>query len=330
MRRRSFITLLGGAAVAWPLAAHAQQPERMRRIGVLVALAEDDPESVARRAAFEQALQASGWAVGRNIRIEYRWAAFDVARTQKLAAELAAFAPDVILVSSNVVLAPMLQAAPATPIVFTQVIDPLGSGFVESMARPGGNVTGFTQFEYSLAGKWLELLKEIAPRVTRVAVLRRDSTRGPGIGQFAVIQAMAPMHAVELMPINAHDPTETKIRRIAAFAASPNGGLILTVGGTAFDRDVMIAAAAKNHLPAIYPYRYFAADGGLMSYGPDTIDQYRRAAGYVDRILKGEKPADLPVQAPTKCELIINLKTAKAMGLIVPETLLARADEVIE
>src|SRR5262245_5827861 len=328
MKRRDFITLLGGAA-AWPLAARAQQPERVRRIGVLVALAEDDPESVARRAAFEQALQASGWAVGRNIRIEYRWAAFDVARSQKLAAELAAFAPDVILVSSNVVLAPMLQAAPATPIVFTQVIDPLGSGLVESMARPGGNVTGFTQFEYSLAGKWLELLKEIAPRVTRVAVLR-DSTRGPGIGQFAVTQAMAPMHAVELLPINAHDPTETKIRRIAAFAASPNGGLIVTVGGTAFDGDVVIAAAAKNHLPAIYPYRYFAADGGLMSYGPDTIDQYRRAAGYVDRILKGEKPADLPVQAPTKYELVINLKTAKALGIEVPPSLLATADEVIE
>jgi putative tryptophan/tyrosine transport system substrate-binding protein len=329
VRRRDFITLLGGAAATWPFAALAQQAERVRRIGVLVALAEDDPESVARRAAFEQALQASGWTVGRNIRIEYRWAAFDAARTQKLAAELAAFAPDVILVSSNVVLAPMLQAAPSTPIVFTQVIDPLGSGFVESMARPGGNVTGFTQFEYSLAGKWLELLKEIAPRVTRVAVLR-DSTRGPGIGQFAVIQAMAPMHTVELTPINAHDPTETKIRRIAAFAASPNGGLILTVGGTAFDRDVMIAAAAKNHLPAIYPYRYFAADGGMMSYGPDTIDQYRRAAGYVDRILKGEKPADLPVQAPTKYELVINLRTAKALGLDVPATLLARADEVIE
>jgi putative tryptophan/tyrosine transport system substrate-binding protein len=329
MRRRAFISLLGGAAVAWPFAARAQQPERMRRIGVFIVLAEDDPESVARRGAFEQALQASGWTVGRNIRIEYRWAAIDAARTQKLAAELSELAPDVILVSSNVVLGPMLQAAPTTPIVFTQVIDPVGSGFVESMARPGGNVTGFTQFEYSLAGKWLELLKEIAPRVTRVAVLR-DSTRGPGIGQFAVIQAMARPHAVELTPINAHDPTETKIRRIADFAASPNGGLIVTVGGTAIGRDVVIAAAAKNHLPAIYPYRYFATDGGLMSYGPDTIDQYRRAAGYVGRILKGEKPADLPVQAPTRYQLVINLKTAKALGLEIPATLLASADEVIE
>jgi putative ABC transport system substrate-binding protein len=328
MKRREFITLLGCAA-AWPRAAVAQQVERIRRIGVFIVLAEDDPESVARRAAFEQALQASGWTVGHNIRIEYRWAAIDAARTQRLAAELSEFAPDVILVSSNVVLGPMLQAAPTTPIVFTQVIDPVGSGFVESMARPGGNVTGFTQFEYSLAGKWLELLKEVAPRITRVAVLR-DSTRGPGIGQFAVIQAMARPHAVELTPINAHDPTEAKIRRIADFAASPNGGLILTVGGTAIDRDVVIAAAAKNHLPAIYPYRYFATDGGLMSYGPDTIDQYRRAAGYVDRILKGEKPADLPVQAPTRYQLVINLKTAKALGLAVPPTLLATADEVIE
>jgi putative tryptophan/tyrosine transport system substrate-binding protein len=329
VKRREFITLLGGTAAAWPLAARAQQPERMRRVGVFIVLAEDDPESVARRAAFEQALQASGWTVGHNIRIEYRWAAIDAARTQKFAAELSEFAPDAILVSSNVVLGPMLQAAPRTPIVFTQVIDPVGSGFVESMARPGGNVTGFTQFEYSLAGKWLELLKEVAPHITRVAVLR-DSTRGPGIGQFAVIQAMARPHAVELTPINAHDPTESKIRRIADFAASPNGGLILTVGGTAIGRDVVIAAAAKNHLPAIYPYRYFATDGGLMSYGPDTIDQYRRAAGYVDRILKGEKPADLPVQAPTRYQLVINLKTAKALGLEIPATLLARADEVIE
>jgi putative ABC transport system substrate-binding protein len=328
LKRREFIKLLGGA-VACPLGARAQQPEQVRRIGVLGVLAEDDPETVARRAAFEQALQNLGWTAERNIRIEYRWAAMESARAQKSAAELAALLPEVILVSSNVVLEPMLEAAPTTPIVFTQVIDPLGSGFVESMARPGGNVTGFTQFEYSLAGKWLELLKEIAPRVTRVAVLR-DPTRGPGIGQFAVIQAMARPHAVELTPINAHDPIETKAKRIAAFAAVPNGGLIVTVGRTAFDRDVVIAAAIKNHLPSIYPYRYFAAGGGLMSYGPDTIEQYRRAAGYVDRILKGEKPADLPVQAPTKYNLVINLKTAKTLGLDVPPTLLATADEVIE
>jgi len=329
MRRREFITLLGGAAAAWPLAARAQQPERMRRIGVLSALLEDDPESVARRAVFEQALQALGWTAGRNLRIDYRWTGNDRAVIQKFATELVALAPDVILTSGNFIMAPMLQAARTIPIVFTQVIDPVGSGFVESMARPGGNVTGFTQFEYSLAGKWLELLKEIAPRVTRVAVLR-DPTRGPGIGQFAVIQAMAPTHAVELTPIDAVDPAESQARRIAAFATSPNGGLIVTVGGTANYRDVVIAAAAKNRLPAIYPRRYFAADGGLISYGPDTIEQYRRAAGYVDRILKGEKPSDLPVQAPTKYELVINLKTAKAVGLEVPPTLLARADEVIE
>jgi putative tryptophan/tyrosine transport system substrate-binding protein len=329
MRRREFIALLGGAAAAWPLAARAQQPESMRRLGVLSTLREDDPESVARRAVFEQALQALGWTVGRNLRIDYRWTGTDPDTIQKFAAELAALAPDVILASGNVVIAPMLRAARTTPIVLTQVIDPVGAGFVRSMARPGGNVTGFTVFEYSLAGKWLELLKEIAPAVKRVAVLR-DPTRGPGIGQFAVIQAMAPPHAVELTPIDTHDPLETQTREIAAFASVPNSGLIVTVGGTAVDRGVVIAAAAKNRLPAIYPRRYFAADGGLIAYGPDTIEQYRRAASYVDRILKGEKPADLPVQAPTKYELVINLKTAKALGLEVPATLLARADEVIE
>jgi len=327
--RRELLAALGGAAASWPLAARAQQPQRMRRLGVLSALLEDDPESVARRAVFEQALQALGWTAGRNLRIDYRWTGNDRAVIQKFATELVALAPDVILTSGNFIMAPMLQAARTIPIVFTQVIDPVGSGFVESMARPGGNVTGFTQFEYSLAGKWLELLKEIAPRVTRVAVLR-DPTRGPGIGQFAVIQAMAPTHAVELTPIDAVDPAESQARRIAAFATSPNGGLIVTVGGTANYRYVVIAAAAKNRLPAIYPRRYFAADGGLISYGPDTIEQYRRAAGYIDRILKGEKPGDLPVQAPTRYQLVINLKTAKALGLEVPPTLLARADEVIE
>jgi putative tryptophan/tyrosine transport system substrate-binding protein len=243
--------------------------------------------------------------------------------------ELAALAPDVILASGNVVIAPMVQAASTIPIVFTQVIDPVGSGFVESMAQPGGNVTGFTQFEYSLAGKWLELLKEIVPRVTRVAVVR-DPTRGPGIGQFAVIQAMAPQHAVELTPVDAHNPVESQAKRIAAFASAPNGGLIVTVGGTAVHRDVVIAAAAKNRLPAVYPYRYFATDGGLISYGPDTIEQYRRAAGYVDRILKGEKPADLPVVQSTNFEFVINLKTAKALGLTISRDLQLIADEVIE
>ena len=328
MRRREFITLLGGA-VAWPLAARAQQVERTRRVGVLSSLAEQDPESVARRTVFEQALQALSWSIGRNLLIDYRWSEGDPAASRKLAAELATLKPDVILVSGNVVIAPMMQAAPTIPIVFVQVIDPVGSGFVESMARPGGHVTGFTQFEYSLAGKWLELLKEVAPRVTRVALVR-DPTRGPGIGQFAVIQAMAAPHAVELTPINAADPVEAQAVRLAAFATSPNGGVIVTPGGTAVQRDVLITAATKNRLPAIYPYRYFAADGGLISYGPDTIAQYSRAAGYIGRILKGAKPADLPVQAPTKYELVINLKSAKALGLDMPASVLARADEVIE
>jgi ABC-type uncharacterized transport system substrate-binding protein len=329
MKRREFITLLGGAAASWPLAARAQQRERMRRIGVLSTLLEDDPESVARRPVFEQALQALGWTLGRDLQIDYRWTGTDPATIQKFAAELGALAPDVIVAVGNNVIAPILRVARTTPIVLTQVIDPVGAGFVRSMARPGGNVTGFTPFEYSLAGKWLELLKEIAPHVTRVGVLR-DPTRGHGIGQFAVIQAMAPPHAMELIPIDALDPVETQSRDIAAFASVANSGLIVTVGGTAVRRDVVITAAAKNHLPAIYPYRYFAADGGLISYGPDTIEQFRQAAGYIDRILKGEKPGDLPVQAPTKYELVINLKTARALGLMVPLPLLARADEVIE
>jgi|SoiMetStandDraft_5_1073268.scaffolds.fasta_scaffold02281_3 putative ABC transport system substrate-binding protein len=330
MKRREFIRFLGGAAVAWPLAASAQQSERVRRIGVLSALAEDDPESVTRRAAFEQALKTLGWTNGSNVRVDYRWAAANAERMRKHAAEVIALAPDVILTSSNIVLAPMIQATRTIPIVFVQVIDPVGSGFVESLAQPGGNVTGFTQFEYSLAGKWVELLKQIAPHVTRAAVIR-DPTRGPGIGQFAVVQAIAPSLGIELKPINANalDNSETE-RAIAAFARSPNGGLIVTVGGTAFNRDLIIALAAKHRLPAVYPYRYFASGGGLMSYGPDTIEQYRRAADYIDRILKGEKPADLPVQAPTKYELVINLKTAKALGLTVPPSVLARADEVIE
>jgi ABC-type uncharacterized transport system substrate-binding protein len=328
MQRRQFITLLGGAAAGWPLAARAQQSERVRRIGVLSALAEDDPESVTRRAAFEQALKALGWTNGGNVRVDYRWAAANAERMRKHAAEVIALAPDVILTSSNIVLAPMMQATRTIPIVFVQVIDPVGSGFVESLARPGGNVTGFTQFEYSLAGKWLELLKQIAPQVTRAAVIR-DPTRGPGIGQFAVVQAIAPSLGMELKPINTLDVSETE-RAIAAFARSPNGGLIVTVGGTAFTRDLIIALAAKHRLPAVYPYRYFVNGGGLMSYGPDTIEQYRRAAGYIDRILKGEKPADLPVQAPTKYELVINLKTAKALGLDIPPSVLARAAELIE
>jgi putative tryptophan/tyrosine transport system substrate-binding protein len=328
MRRRDFIRLLGNVAIAWPIAARAQQPERVRRIGMLYSLAEDDPESVVRRAAFEQALKEFGWINGGNLQIDCRWAGGDPELIRKFVAELVTSGPDVIVTSGSQPAGPMVRATRKIPIVFLQVIDPVGSGLIESMAQPGGNVTGFMQFEYSLAGKWLELLKELAPNLSRVAVLR-DATFGPGIGQFAVIQAMAPPHRVELSPINSGDPAEME-RGIAAIARTPNAGLVVTVGGTAVRRDLIVAAAAKHGLPAIFPYRYFASEGGLMSYGPDTIEPYRRAAGYVDRIFKGEKPANLPVQAPTKYQLAINLKTAKALGLTVPPSLLARADEVIE
>jgi putative tryptophan/tyrosine transport system substrate-binding protein len=327
MRRRDFLGIAVGAAAARPFAASAQQAEPMRRIGVLQILAENDPESVARHAAFEQALQAMGWSKGRNVRIDYRWAGGDSNRVRKHTAELVALVPDVILTSGSITVAPLLQATRTIPILFVQVVDPVGSGLVESLARPGGNATGFTLFEYSLSGKWPELLKEIAPRVNRAAVIR-DPSRGPGIGQFAVIQAVAPSLGMELRPITALDPAEIE-RALAVFANSANGGLIVTSGGTGFHRDLIIPLAARHRLP-VYPFRYYVADGGLVSYGPDTIDQFRRAAGYVDRILKGEKPADLPVQAPTRYELVINLKTAKTLGLDVPTSVLARADQVIE
>jgi putative ABC transport system substrate-binding protein len=328
MKRREFITLLGGAAAAWPIAARAQQPTRARRVGVLFSLAKDDPEVAVRRAAFEQALKGLGWINGGNLRIDYRWADGGEGLIRKFVAELVASAPEVIVTSGSRVVGPMVRATPDIPIVFLQVIDPVGSGFVESMAQPGGNVTGFMQFEYSLAGKWLEVLKELAPDLSRVAVLR-DATFGPGIGQFAVIQAIAPPHRVELSPINAGDPAEIE-RGIAAVARKANAGLVVTVGGTAVYRELIIAAAAKHRLPAIYPYPYFVREGGLISYGPDTVEPYERAAGYVDRIFRGEKPANLPVQAPTQYHLAINFKTAKALGLTVPPSLLSRADEVIE
>ena len=328
MQRREFIKLIGRAAAAWPLAARAQQPERVRRIGALYSLAEDDPESVVRRAAFEQALKGLGWIDGGNLRIDYRWARGDPELIRKFVAELVASAPDIIVTSTSQATGPMVRATLNIPIVFVQVMDPVGSGFVESMAHPGGNVTGFMQFEYSIAGKWLELLKELAPNLSRVAVLR-DATFGPGIGQFAVIQAMAPPHRVELSTINAGDPAEME-RGIAAIARTPNAGLVVTTGGTAVHREMIITLAARYRLPAVYSYPYFTTSGGLISYGPDTVEPYLRAASYVDRILKGEKPANLPVQAPTKYLLAINLKTAKALGLTVPPSLLARADEVIE
>jgi len=327
--RREFITLLGGTVAAWPLTARGQQPERIRRIGVLMNQAADDPEGQARLIAFVQALQQFGWTNGRNVRIDTRWAAGDVDRIRKYAAEFAALAPDVILATGSFGVGASLQATRAVPIVFVIVPDPVGAGFVDSLARPGGNATGFLQFEYAQSGKWLELLKQVAPGVMRVAVLR-DPALTAGIGQFGVIQSAAQSLGVEVSPVNVRDPGEIE-RGVAAFARSPNGGLILTGSALAtVHRKLIINLAARHKLPAVYVTRYFVMDGGLISYGIDYLDQYRQAAGYVDRILKGEKPADLPVQAPTKYELVINLKTAKALGIDVPPTLLARADEVIE
>jgi len=327
VKRREFIMLLGGAAAAWPLAAHAQ--ERLRRIGVLMNLASDDPEGQDRVAAFMQGLQESGWAVGRNVRVDYRWGAGDTNLFRKYAVELVALAPDVILSASGSALPFLLEATRSIPIVFAQTADPVGSGFVASLAKPGGNATGFTQIDFGMTGKWLELLKQIAPNITRAAVIR-DARDPAGLGQWGAIHAVAPSLGVEVSPINAHDANEMQ-RAITAFARSPNGGLVVTASApTAVHRETITALAARHRLPAVYPFRYHITVGGLISYGPDPIDQYRRAAGYVDRILKGEKPADLPVQAPTKYELVINLKTAKALGLTVPDNLLARADEVIE
>jgi putative ABC transport system substrate-binding protein len=329
MRRRVFLTLLGGAAAALPLAVRAQQPDRMRRIGVLMNSAADDPESQVRLAAFVQELQRLGWITDRNVQIEARWRAADVSTLARHATELAALAPDAILAGVGGTVAPLLQATRTVPIVFAQSIDPVGTGFVASLARPGGNVTGFTQFEYSLAGKWPELLKEVAPRVGRAAILREPSTSA-GIGQWAVVQAAAQSLGMELSPIAVREAGEIE-RGVSEFARGSNGGLIVVVGASASNhRQLIIAQAARHRLPAVYPSRHFVVGGGLISYGPDVVGQYRRAAGYVDRILKGEKPAELPVQAPTKYELVINLKTAKALGLDVPPTLLARADEVIE
>jgi putative ABC transport system substrate-binding protein len=329
MRRREFILALGGAAAVWPLAARAQQPERVRRIGILLPAAANDAEFQIWVGAFLQALAQLGWTDGRNVRIDIRWATTNAADIRRHAAELAALAPDVILASGTSTVGPMLQATRAVPIVFPTVVDPVGAGFVDSLARPGGNATGFLLFEYSISGKWLELLKQIAPGVTRVGVLR-DPATPTGIGQFGVIQAVAPSLRVEVSPLNVRDAGEIE-RGVAAFVRSSNGGLILTGGNRAIlHRDLIITLAARYKLPAVYADRFFVAAGGLISYGPDRIDQYRQAAGYVDRILKGEKPADLPVQAPTKYETVINLKTAKALGLTVPQSVLARADEVIE
>jgi putative tryptophan/tyrosine transport system substrate-binding protein len=329
MRRREFISLLGGAAVIWPLGVRAQQRERMRRVGVFTPGAADDPEHQARNAAFLQGLGELGWIVGRNVRIEYRWGAGDYERFRAMAAELVALAPDVILAQGSSTVTALQKTSSTVPIVFANVTDPVGSSLVASLARPGGNATGFVTTEFGFSGKWLELLKELAPRVTRVAVLRSSAVASQ-IGLFGGIQSVAPSLGVELRPINTGDAGEIE-RAVAAFAGKPNGGLIAASGsGVLLHRELIVALAARHRLPAVYPYRSHVMSGGLACYGPDSVDQFRRAAQYVDRILRGEKPADLPVQAPTKYELLINLKTAKALGLAVPPTLLARADEVIE
>jgi putative tryptophan/tyrosine transport system substrate-binding protein len=328
MRRREFITLLGGT-VAWPLAARAQQQSgSMRQVGVLMTGVESDPEQRTRLTAFLYGLHQLGWSDGRNVRIDIRWSV-DADRNRR-AQELVALKPDVIVAAQSASVAALQQITHTVPIVFANVVDPVGAGFVASLARPGGNTTGFSAFEYSLSGKWLELLKEIAPSITRAAILR-DPALAAGIGQFAAIQALAPPSiAVELTPINARDPAEIE-RGITAFARERNGGLIITASQSALDyRNLIISLASRHFLPNVYPFRYYAANGGLASYGPDPIDPFKHASEYVDRILKGENAADLPVQAPTKYELVINLKTAKAFGLEVPPQLLARADEVIE
>jgi putative ABC transport system substrate-binding protein len=329
MRRRDFITLIGGAAATWPLAAHAQQPEPMRRIGVLMNRAADDTEGQAGVTAFQHVLQQLGWSDGRNVRSDIRWSHNDVDLDRKYAAELVTLAPDVLLAAGTLSVTALQRATHTLPIVFVGVSDPVGAGVVDSLARPGGNVTGFMIFEYSMSGKWLELLKQIAPSVTRAAVLR-DAVNPAGIAQFGAIQATAQSLGMEVNPVSIRDAGEIE-RAVAAFARSANGGLIVTPSaGTSVHQNLIIALAARHKLPAVYAFRANVRGGGLISYGPDLVGQYRPAAGYVDRILKGEKPTDLPVQAPTKFELVVNLKAANALGLTIPPTVLARADEVIE
>jgi putative ABC transport system substrate-binding protein len=330
VKRRTFIAGLGGAAVVGPRGAWGQQGERVRRVGIIVPAAADDAEFGVRVTAFRQGLEQSGWNIGRNVHLDTRWATTNATEIRKHVAELVALSPDVILAHGSAVVGTLLQATRTVPIVFPVLPDPVGAGFVDSIARPGGNVTGFMSYEYSLSGKWLELLKQVAPGVTRAAVLRNSATPS-GMAQFGVIQAMGPSLSVEVTALNMRNAGEIE-SAVAAFARSPNGGLIATSGGgvATAQRDLIVALAARHKLPAVYFERIFAVAGGLISYGPDYVDQYRRAAAYVDRILKGEKPAGLPVQAPTRYELVINLKTARALGITVPATLLARADEVIE
>jgi putative ABC transport system substrate-binding protein len=329
LKRREFITLVGGAAMTWPLAARTQQPARMRRIGMLMPFAADDPEALARVTVFAQGLQELGWTIGQNVRVDYRWSAADPNRMRSLAAELVALAPDVILANGSAALEALQQATRSIPIVFLAVVDPVGAGYIATLAHPGGNATGFTLFEYGISGKWMEVLKEIAPNVRRAAVLREPALAS-AIGQFAVIQSAASSLGVEISPVDMRDAADIE-SAVAALARGSNGGIIVPTSALAVaHRDLIIALAARYRLPAVYALRLFVSGGGLISYGPDIVDPYRHAAGYVDRILKGEKPADLPVQAPVKYETVINLKAARALGLDVPPTLLARADEVIE
>ena len=328
MRRRDFLGIVSGAAIALPRAVQAQQPERVRYIGMINTLGSEDPETQARIAVFEQALEQLGWVVGRNLKIEIRQIGGDIDHGRRDAAELVALAPDVIVAIGSVAIAPLQQATRTIPLVFVNAPDPVGAGFVQSMAKPGGNITGFSNFEYSMSGKWADLLKQIAPNVTRALVVR-DPTSAAGIGQFAAVRSVAQNLGVELTPGDPRDLDEIE-KNVAAFARSGNGGMIVTSGGTGSRRKLLIGLASRHKLPTVYPYRYYAVDGGLMSYGSNTLDPLRRAAGYVDRILKGEKPADMPVQAPTKYELVINLKTAQALGLTISPSLLANADEVIE
>ncbi|MGA7209570.1 MAG: ABC transporter substrate-binding protein [Pseudolabrys sp.] len=328
MRRREFLGVLAGAVAVLPRVARAQQGKRVRRVGVLMPFTANDPEAQARNALFEQSLRELGWMVGRDLQIDYRWPGGEAASIRRDAAELVALAPDVIMTVGSLTMGPMQQATQTIPIVFVNLADPVGAGFVQSLARPGGNATGFTNYEYSMSGKWVELLKQIAPNVKRVAILR-DPTSAAGIGQFSAIQSAAQSLGVNLTPVSVRDAGEIE-RGVTEFARSDNGGLIVTSGGTAFRRDLIIGLASRHKLPAVYPFRYYAKDGGLITYGPDPRDSVRHAAAYVDRILKGEKPADMPVQAPTKYELIINLKTAQALGLTVSPTLISRADQVVE
>jgi putative tryptophan/tyrosine transport system substrate-binding protein len=327
MRRRDFIAMLVGTA-AWPQGVRAETPERVRRVGMLLTLGSDDSEAQTRIDLFVQSLQQLGWVAGRNVKFEIRQVGTDVDRANAYAAELVALAPDVILAIGSAMAGTAQQATRTIPIVFVNAPDPVGAGFVQSMARPGGNITGFSNFEYGMSGKWAELLKQVAPNVNR-ALMLRDPTSAAGIGQFAAVRSVAQSMRIELTPVDVHDNDEIE-RRVADFATTGGGGMIVSSGGTGARRRVIIDLAARYKLPAIYPYRYYAVDGGLITYGPSTLDPVRRAAAYVDRILKGEKPADMPVQAPTKYELIVNLKTAKTLGIVIPQSLLATADEVIE